>query len=312
MRTRAPFVVAIALLLAIGVPMSSTLARFTDSAVSSGSFAADTLAPPTGLAATGGVTVTLTWTPSVDTYATGYAIYRSATSGSGYALVSSITPRSATTTTDSPGGGTWYYVLRTTAGSWDSVDSDETSATVTTTSTTFKACVSTAADTTGAGNNNGYESNPARACVSDGLTANDASSGNGGTQSCGTGAAPSVNKDRHRFWGFVLGMPGTVTAISGIRVQATVGTNNNGGTTNLCAQLSWDGGTSWTTISSQDVPSTADTVYTFGSTSDLWGRSWTLSELSAADFRVRLIDASSQPNKQFQLDYVSVSVTYTP
>ena len=271
MRARAPFVVAIALVLAIGVPVSSTLARFTDSAASSGSFAADTLAPPTGLAATGGATVTLTWTPSVDTYATGYAIYRSATSGSGYVLVSTVTPRTATTTTDSPGAGTWYYVVRTTAGSWDSVDSNQASAVVTTTSTTFKACVSTAADTTGAGDNNGYESNPARACVSDGLTANDASSGNGGTQSCGTGATPSVNKDRHRFWGFVLGMPGTVTSISGIRVQATLGTNNNGGTTNLCAQLSWDGGTSWTTISSQDVPSTADTVYTFGSTSDTLG-----------------------------------------
>jgi len=312
MRARATVVAAIALLLAIGIPVSSTLARFTDSAESSGSFAADTLEPPTGLAATGGASVTLTWTPSVDTYSTGYAIYRSATSGGGYTMVGSITPRSATTATDSPGGGTWFYVIRATAGSWDSVDSNEATGVVTTTSTAFTGCVSTAADTTGAGDNNGYEANPARACVSDGLTGNDASSGNGGTESCGTGATPNVNKDRHRFWGFVLGMPGTVTAISGIRVQATVGTNNNGGTTNLCAQLSWDGGTSWTTISSQDVPSMADTVYTFGSMSDLWGRSWTLSELSAADFRVRLIDASSQPNKQFQLDSVSVSVTYIP
>ena len=41
-----------------------------------------------------------------------------------------------------------------------------------------------------------------------------------------------------------------------------------------------------------------DTVYIFGATSDTWGRAWTLSELSAANFRVRLIDASSQPNKQ--------------
>ena len=124
MRARAPFVVAIALLLAIGIPTSSTLARLTDSAGSSGSFAADTLAPPTGLVATGGATVTLTWSPSADTYATGYAIYRSATSGSGFVLVSTVTPREATTTTDSPGGGTWYYVVRTTAGSWDSVGAE--------------------------------------------------------------------------------------------------------------------------------------------------------------------------------------------
>jgi hypothetical protein len=311
-RVRAALVVAFALVVALGVPVASTLARFTDAATTSGSFAVDTLAPPTGLSAVGGATVTLTWTSSVDAYTTGYAIYRSATSGSGYALVSTATPGTATTTTDSPGAGTWYYVVRATAGSWDSVDSNEATAVVTATSTTFKACVSTAADTSGAGDNNGYESNPARACISDGSNAVDAGSGNGGTASCGTGATPSVNKDRHRFWGFVLGMPGTVTSVNGIRVQATLGLNNGGGTTNLCAQLSWDGGTTWTTISSQAITTTASTVYTFGSTSNTWGRTWALSELSAANFRVRLIDASSQTTKQFRLDYLSVSVTYAP
>ena len=76
-----------------------------------------------------------------------------------------------------PGAGTWYYVVRTTVGSWDSVDSNQASAVVTATSTTFKACVTTAADTTGAGDNNGYQSNPTRACTSDNSYAQDTDSG---------------------------------------------------------------------------------------------------------------------------------------
>ena len=39
--------------------------------------------------------------------------------------------------------------------------------------------------------------------------ATDTNSGTGGTASCGTGAAPDTTKDRHRFWGFALGLPGT-------------------------------------------------------------------------------------------------------
>ena len=121
MRRRSPLLVVLALLFVVGIPATTTLARFTSTAVSTGSFAADTLAPPTSVAAGGGATVTLTWVASADAYATGYGIWRSATSGSGYVLVSSVTPGTATTATDSPGAGTWYYVVRTTFASWTSV-----------------------------------------------------------------------------------------------------------------------------------------------------------------------------------------------
>ena len=312
MRVRASIAIAIALVMAVGIPASTTLARFTDSAVSSGSFAADTLAPPTGLSASGGATVSLTWTPSVDTYATGYAIYRSATSGSGYVLVSTATPGTAASKTDSPGAGTWYYVVRTTVGSWDSVDSNQATAVVTATSTTFKACVSTAADTTGAGDNNGYQSNPTRACTSDNSYAQDTDSGTSTTASCGTGAVPLSSKDRHQFSGFVLGLPGTVTDIDGIRVQADLKLDAFSGTNLLCAQLSWDGGTTWTTIQSQAIATATETTYTFGGTADTWGRTWTLAELGTSAFRVRIIDASTVATRDFQLDYLAVSVTYAP
>ncbi|HEX6869443.1 MAG TPA: hypothetical protein VF119_11590, partial [Candidatus Limnocylindrales bacterium] len=226
-----------------GAPL--TLARFADATASTGSVVADTLAPPTSLAATGGTNVDLTWTATTDTYATGYALYRSSTSGSGYGFVANVTSGSGAAATDAPPVGTWYYVLRSLYQSWDSANSNQASATVgTPTSTAYAACVSQAADTTGAGDNDGYQSNPARACSNDSSLATDMASGTGGTQSCGTGATPDPLKDRHRYWGFSTGVPGTVTSIEGIRVRADLGLNNTTGTSVVCAQLSWNAGTS--------------------------------------------------------------------
>ena len=313
MPRRGPFLIAVALLLVVGIPATRTLARFTDTATSTASFAADTLAPPTGVAATGGATVTLTWTPSADAYATGYGIYRSATSGSGYTLVSTVTPGSATTATDSPGAGTWYYVVRTTYASWTSAVSNQATAVVTATSTTFAPCVSQAADTTGAGDNNGYQTNPTRACVSDNRFAVDTNTGTGTLAACGTGAVPGTTKDRHRFWGFAFGLPGTIADVDGIRVQADLKLDSVASSTNtLCAQLSWDGGATWTTIKTQAITVANEVSYVFGATNDTWGRSWTLSELSTTNFRVRIIDASTNANRDFSLDYLAVSVTYAP
>jgi hypothetical protein len=179
-------------------------------------------------------------------------------------------------------------------------------------STAYTGCTTTAADTSGAGDNNGYQSNPARACVDDSLDATDGNSGTGGTQSCGSGAVPAGTKDRHRFWGFVTGTPGVVSSIDGIRVRADLGMNNAAGTTNVCAQLSWDAGATWTAMQSIALAAAAEATYVFGGTGDTWGRTWTVAQLSTSSFRVRLIDASTQSNKRFDLDYVAVSVTYTP
>lgn len=294
-------------------PRASTLARFTDAGVATGSIATDTLAPPTGVTASGGASVTLGWVATVDGYASGYQLLRSATSGSGHALITTIGPASTTAANDAPGTGTWFYLLRSVYQAWLSVPSLEVSATVGAPITTaLAACTSQAPDTTGAGDNNGYQGNPARACVSDDLDATDASSGTGGTQSCGAGAVPDTRKDRHRFWGFAHGLPMTASVIEGITVRADVGMNNNGGSTNICAQLSWDGGSTWTTIKTLAVSGTAEATYTFGGGADTWGRAWTAAEFDAAALRVRLINASSQPNKRFDLDHVAVSVTYRP
>lgn len=313
---RMPLLAAsVVLLLAIVVPVTTTLARYTDAAASTASITSDTLAPPTFLAAVGGSNVTLTWVPSLDAYATGYAVYRSATSGSGYTFLASVTPGSAVTTTDNPGVGTWYYVLTTTFQSWSSAYSNQASATVgVATSTAFVPCVGTSnsADTSGAGDNNGYQSSPARACVNDSSFTVDTDSGSGGTQSCGTGATPDAAKDRHRWWGFALGLPGSISSIDGIRVRTDLRLDGIVGAHNLCAQLSWDGGATWTAIKTQAITVATETTYIFGSTSDTWGRSWTAAQFSTTNLRVRIIDASSVTTRDFSLDYLAVSVTYTP
>jgi hypothetical protein len=312
-RSRSSIAVGVALLVAAALPASTTLARFTDSAVSVGTLASDTLEPPTVLAAAGGSSVTLTWVPSADAYASGYVVYRSTTSGSGYAFASSVTPGTAVTTTDSPGSGTWFYTLLTTFEGWSSTASNEASATVSlATSTAYAPCVTTAADTSGAGDNNGYETNPSRACADDSLFAVDTNSGTGGTQSCGTGATPATNKDRHKFYGFALGIPAVVTSIDGVSLRTDLRLDSISGTHNLCAQLSWNSGLNWTSFKVQPVTSAGETTYTFGSMSDTWGRSWTTSQLSGTNFRVRIIDASTATGRDFSLDYVAVSVTYTP
>jgi hypothetical protein len=294
--------------LVAGATAQRTLARFTDADASTVSISTDTLAPPTSLAATGGLSASLTWIPTVDTYATGYEVWRSTTSGSSYSQIATLTPRTVAAAVDSPGPGVYYYVLRSYFQNWRSVNSNETSATITLgpVSTGLKACGTSAADTGGDGN--GYETATANACANDSVMATDA---NTGTAARSTSCANAAN-DRHRFRDFSLGLPGAVTAVSGIEVRADVGMNNNGGTSRLCVELSWDGGTNWTAAQVLTLSGTAETLYGFGGPADTWGHGWTGTQLNNANFRVRLTDATSQNTKDYLLDYLAVDVTYVP
>ncbi len=263
---------------------------------------------------TGGATAVLGWTATADTYASGYNVYRATALAGPYSQVAAVAPRTTVTYTNSPPAGTYWYTVRAYYQSWESVDAGPVSAVVTAApvSTGYTLCASNGADTVGAGDNNGYELNAGRPCLGGATAATDSNSGTGGTQSCGAGAVPDAAKDRHRFWGFVFGLPGAVTSINGIQVRADLGLNSASGTTNLCAQLSWDGGTTWTTIKTQAITVTGRTTYTFGTTSDTWGRAWTLTQMNTTNFRVRIIDASTSTSRQFQLYYLAVQVTYTP
>jgi hypothetical protein len=302
--------IAIAAVLVVGGAMTApvTLARLTDQDTSTISFSTDTLAPPTALAATGTTTTALTWTPSSDAYASGYEVFRSTTSGSGYGLVKTVTPGSAAATTDAPGAGTYYYVLRSAFQNWRSVDSNQASVTLGGQATSgFKSCAASSNAADSGGDGNGYELSAGNACADDAASATDASTGTSTSTSCA-----DAGKDRHRFWDFGLGVPAVVTSVDGIQVRADAGMNNNGGTNNLCVELSWNGGASWTAAKSFDMAVTALTTYTLGAANDAWGRTWTGANFSNANFRVRITDASSQPSKTYLLEYLAIQVTYTP
>jgi hypothetical protein len=299
--------VVAALVFVVGGAAPVTLARLTDIDTSAWSFSTDTLAPPTSLAAAGGSTVSMSWVASADAYTTGYEVWRSTTSGSSYAFVKTITPGTATSGSDNPAAGTYYYVLRSAFQNWRSVNSNEASAIVSLpVGSGFKACSASAADTGGDGD--GYETNPANACADDSVMATDASTG---TALRSASCANTAN-DRHRFRDFTFGLPGTVTAINGIEVRADVGMNNNGGTSVLCAELSADGGSTWTTAKTVTLSATGETTYLFGSSVDTWGRTWAVGEFANSTFRVRLTDATTQSNKDYRLDYLAVQVTYQP
>jgi hypothetical protein len=301
-------VLALTLLSIAGGTPATTLARLTDTSISTRSISTDTLDPPTSLAATGGASIGLSWVATVDTYATGYEIWRSTVSGSGYALVGTATPRTATIATDSLGAGTYYYVLRSYFQNWRSVDSNQASATVpgASTDTGQKPCVTTAADTGGDGD--GYEVGTANLCADDSTFATDTNSGITGHSAACANAA----NDRHGFQGFAFGLPGAVASVSGIEIRIDEALTNNGGTSNLCVELSGDGGLNWTAAKTIPLSGAAEATYFTGGVADTWGQSWSAAQLSTANFRVRVTDATSQNNKDFKMDYLAARVVYVP
>ncbi len=127
------------------------------------------LAPPTNLAAKYASNVALIWAPSANGWASGYELFRSATSGAGYASPKTVTPGSASATTDDPANGTWFYVLRATFQNWSSVRTNKAAVIVAkpsaTTPVTQCIAAGSAAETTNAGDNDGDEGNPSRACA---------------------------------------------------------------------------------------------------------------------------------------------------
>ncbi|MCA9359124.1 hypothetical protein KC926_02875, partial [Candidatus Kaiserbacteria bacterium] len=98
-------------------------------------------------------------------------------------------------------------------------------------------------------------------------------------------------------------IPGS-NSIQGIEVKLEVSGTTAAG--DIDVDLSWDGGTTWTTIKTTPTLTTTDTVVSLGGPSDTWGRAWTASEFSNTNFVVRL-DANPSSNN-VQVDAIQVRV----
>lgn len=126
--------------------------------------------------------------------------------------------------------------------------------------------------------------------------------------------------DRHRYYnyGFLIG---STCSINGIQVHLDWGLDGTAGRNSMSVELSWDGGASWTAAKT-DTTETASAgaeggfhTATLGSASDTWGHAWTVSELSDANFRVRVTADCSKgkcKDRDYFLDWVAVKVNYGP
>ena len=173
-------------------------------------------------------------------------------------------------------------------------------------STGFLSPSANAAQTSSAGDNNGYQTSPANAYANNSSVATDTNSGTNINTSC-----TNSGKDKHRYYNFNFNIPATAV-IKGIQVRLDARADATSGSPKICVQLSGDGGITWTTAKSTTSLSATEATYTLGSISDAWGRTWAPSNFSNANFRIRVIDVASNTSRDFFLDYVAVNVTYQP
>ena len=164
-----------------------------------------------------------------------------------------------------------------------------------------------AAVTSSAGDNNGYELNSSNAHADGGGVAQDVNSGTNNSSSC-----TANSKDKHRFYDFNIVLPGGAT-VRGIEVRLDAFADSTLSSPRLCVQLSWDGGTTWTSAKQTATLTTSEATYILGGPLDTWGRTWTTTNLSNANFRVRVIDVASgsgAASRDFSLDWITVRVNY--
>lgn len=145
------------------------------------------------------------------------------------------------------------------------------------------------------GDNNGFEGTPTNAFASGGGVA---------TNNNGAG-------DRHRYHNYNLTIP-TSCNVKGIEVRLDWRLDSTSGTNSMSAQLSSDGGTTWTALKTDTRETTSTHSGMLGSATDTWGRSWTAANLNNTNFRLRLVSNSTSSSRDFFLDWVAVRVTFGP
>ena len=130
----------------------------------------------------------------------------------------------------------------------------------------------------------------------------------------GSGNAENRNGagDRHKFYGYDFSSLSGVV-IDGIEVRLDWWLSDNVGTNSMNAELSWDGGTSWTSAKSTTGEPESEQTLILGGGSDKWGRtSWSESDFSNSNFRVRITSNSTSSDRDFYLDWIPVRIYYTP
>ena len=166
-----------------------------------------------------------------------------------------------------------------------------------------------AAVTSGAGDNNGFEATASSAYANDGGAAVDTDSGTTTNNGCTVAGA-----DKHVFYNYGMSIIPTGSTIAGINVKADISVDSLSSSPFTCVELSYNGGTNYTTAKQVPLTSAVETTYDYGNATDTWGRSWSASELNNTNFRTRVVNgdvANVASIRDFSLDWITVSVSYT-
>jgi len=118
--------------------------------------------------------------------------------------------------------------------------------------------------------------------------------------------AYSESGDSNDFYNFGLVIPDGVT-INGIELKIE---GSSIGIDGVDADLSWNGGTTYTSDLSTPNFNGTDVVYTLANNSYTWGRTWNASEFSNSTFRVRLTHRIEDFSRIY-VDHLQVKVYYT-
>ncbi|HLF03759.1 MAG TPA: hypothetical protein VI855_00855, partial [Dehalococcoidia bacterium] len=142
------------------------------------------------------------------------------------------------------------------------------------------------------GDGDGFEITPSKAFVNDAFFATDV---NG-------------EDDQHLYYNYGFSIYPD-SAIYGIEVRLDWWLLDTAGVNTMRVELSWNGGASWATAKTDTVETTTEHTTVLGGSTDTWGRTWSASEFSDANFRVR-VTAVRNGAQTFYLDWVPVNIYY--
>ena len=116
------------------------------------------------------------------------------------------------------------------------------------------------------------------------------------------------NGQQQDWYNFTFGVPGGATIVGiEVSVEAVDWDCSNDG---VDIELSWDGGTSYTSSGKgASWPCETEVTNTFGGSADTWGRTWSDFEFSNANFRLRLTKTGTDWVFIF-VDHVQAKVYY--
>lgn len=126
-------------------------------------------------------------------------------------------------------------------------------------------------------------------------------------------ATDSTNGHQQGYGNFGFVVPGTAT-VAGIEVSVEAKSSDNNGC-QVGAEVSWDGGATFTNSGNVASINGSDNTYTLGGTTNLWGRTWSPSDFINGKFvvRIRNIDPGSNCSggATLSVDRVQARVSYT-